>query len=206
MFYWLYWISQTTSKDFSVFKLQKELKEIKLFGDSLKDLETSCDAILQAFTNLYQSNQAYPYYRDLVPTFYFEVHFVDSVQPPTFLPSDHDQAKRNYRSFGDAVRIFLHSGTTILEASSLKTYLKLLSLSDIHDVFILLWVLIFSLRPQLAEDYHDYHFDVDNLEIIPGEHISKFYQRVIKLSTEIKLSNICNGNIALLAYRFIFLL
>jgi hypothetical protein len=55
---------QPTSKDFLVFKLQKELKEIKLFGDSLKDLETFWDAILRAFTNLCQSNQAYPYYRD----------------------------------------------------------------------------------------------------------------------------------------------
>jgi hypothetical protein len=197
---------QPTFKVFSVFKLQKELKEIKHFGDSLKDLETFWDAILQAFTNLCQSNQAYPYYRDLVPTFTFKVHFVDSVQPPRFLPSDHDQAKCNYSSFGDAVRIFHHTGTTILEALSPKTYLKLLSLLDIHDGFILLWDLIFSLSPQLAGDHHDYRFDIDALAIIPGKHISKFYQSVIKLSTEIKLSNIRNGIMALLAYQFIFLL
>jgi hypothetical protein len=197
---------QPTSKDFSVFKLQKELKEIKLYGDSLKELETFWDAILRAFTNLCQSNQAYPYYRDLKPVFSFQVHFVDSVQPPRFLPAEHDQAKRNYKSFGDAVRIFLQSGTTILETSSPKTYLKLLSLSDIHDGFVLLRDLIFSLSPQLAGDYHDYRFDIDALGIIPGEHISKFYQRVLKLSTEITLSNISNGNMALLAYRFIFLL
>ena len=63
---------------------------------------------------------------------------MDSVQPPRFLPVEHDQAKRNYKSFGDAVRIFLQSGTTILETSSPKTYWKLLSLSDIHDGFVLL--------------------------------------------------------------------
>ncbi len=60
---------QNTSKDFSVFKLQKELKEIKLLGDTLKDLEIFWDAILSAFTNLCQINQAYPYYRDLKSTF-----------------------------------------------------------------------------------------------------------------------------------------
>jgi hypothetical protein len=87
-----------------------------------------------------------------------------------------------------------------LEASSPKTYLKLLSLSDIHDGFLLLQDLIFSLSPQLAGDYHDYRFNIDAFAIIPGEHISIFYQRVIKLSTEIKLSNIHNGNMALLAY------
>jgi hypothetical protein len=36
--------------------------------------------------------------------------------------------------------------------------------------------------------------------------MSKFYQRMIKLSTEITLSNICNGNMALLGYHFLFLL
>jgi len=197
---------QPTSKDFSVFKLQKELKELKLLGDSLRDLETFWDAILQAFTNLCQSNQAYPYYRDLDPKFTFQEHFVDLIKPPRFLPIDHDQAKRNYRSFGDALRIFLHSGTSILESSSPKAYLKLLSLCDTVDGFALLHDLIFSLSPQLAGDYHDYRTDIDALTIIPGEHISKFYLRVIKLSTEIKLSNINNGSMALLAYRFIYLL
>jgi hypothetical protein len=86
---------------------------------------------------------------------------VDSIQPPRFLPVDHDQAKHNYRSFGDAIRIFLHSGTATLETSPSKTYLKLLSLSDIHDGFALFRDLIFSLSPQLAGEYHDYRFDID---------------------------------------------
>ncbi len=119
---------QSTSKDFSVFKLQKELKEIKLSGDSLKELEIFWDAILRAFTNLCQSNQAYPYYRYLDPTFSFQLHFVDSIAPPRFLPAEHDQAKRNYRSFGDAVRIFLQSGTAILESSSPKNLLEIIIL------------------------------------------------------------------------------
>jgi hypothetical protein len=94
---------QATSKDFSVFKLQKELKEIKLFGDSLKDLEIFWDAILGAFTNLCQINQAFPYYRDLDKHFTFESHLVDPIKPPRFLPIDTDQVRRNYRSFGDAL-------------------------------------------------------------------------------------------------------
>lgn len=62
------------------------------------------------------------------------------------------------------------------------------------------------MSPQLAGDYHDYRNDIDTLVIIPGEHLSKFYQRVIQLSNKITLSNIQNGNAALLAYRFISLL
>ncbi len=197
---------QPPSKDFSVFKLQKEIKEIKLSGDSLKDLEIFWDAILRAFTNLCQCNQAYPYYRDLDPSFTFFAHFVDSIKPPRFLPVDHEQAKRNYRSFGDALRIFLNSGTSILESSSPKAYLKLLSFCNIQDGFELLHDITFSLSPQLAGDYHDYRVDIEALQIISGEYISKFYQRVLKLSTEIQLSNIHNGNMALLAYRFISLL
>jgi len=197
---------QVTSKDFSVFKLQKELKEIKLFGDNLKDLEIFWDAILGAFTNLCQTNQAYPYYRDLKSDFSFKSHLVDSIKPPRFLPIDHDQALRNYRSFGDALRIFLQSGTTIVEMSSPKTYLQLISLCDTNDGFLLLRDLIFSLSPQLSGNYHDYRQEIDNLQIISGEHLSKFYQRTIRLSNEIRLSNIPNGNMALLAYRFLVLL
>jgi hypothetical protein len=98
---------QQTSKDFSVSKLQKELKDIKLCGDILKDLEIFWDAIRRAFTNLCQVNQAYLYYRDLKPDFGFKTHLVDSVKPPRYLPVDSDQVQRNYRSFGDALRIFL---------------------------------------------------------------------------------------------------
>jgi hypothetical protein len=43
-------------KELSVFKLQKELKKIKLTGDSLRDLEIFWDSILHAFTNLCQSD------------------------------------------------------------------------------------------------------------------------------------------------------
>ena len=50
------------TKDFSVSKLQKELKDVTLGGDLLKDLELFWDAILRAFTNLCHTSQAYRYY------------------------------------------------------------------------------------------------------------------------------------------------
>jgi hypothetical protein len=78
---------QLTSKDFSVFKLQKELKEIKLSGDSLKDIEIFWDAVLRAFTNLCQVNQAYPYYRDLTSTFSFKKAFCGIYSTSTLLTS-----------------------------------------------------------------------------------------------------------------------
>jgi len=101
------------------------------------------------------------------------------VTPPKYLSIDSAQAKCNYRSFGDALRIFLHSGTSIMEATSPGTYLKLLSLSDTLDGFALLKELVFSLSPQLSGDYHDYRSEIEALAIIHGEHISKFYQCVI---------------------------
>jgi len=197
---------QTISKDFSVSKLQKELKDIKLTSDTLKDIEIFWDAILGAFTNLCQVNQAFPYYRDLSRDFTFSVHFIDKIVPPRYLPIETMQVKQNYRSFGDALRIFLRSGTQINETSSPKAYLKLLSLCHVHDGFLLLHDLVFTLSPQLSGDYYDFRCDIDNLAIIPGEHLTKFYQRVINLSNEIMIANIQNGNMALLAYRFVSLL
>jgi hypothetical protein len=154
---------QATTKEFSVFKLQKELKEIKLTGDFLHDLEIFWGLILCAFTNLCQSDQAYDYYHDLSAHFTFEKHIVDPIKPPKYLSIDQAQVKRNYCSFGDALRIFLNSGTTIVEASSPKAYLKLLSLCDTQDGFVLLRDLVFSLSPQLSGDFHDYRSDIEAL-------------------------------------------
>jgi len=92
------------------------------------------------------------------------------------------------------------------ESSTPKPYLQLLSLCDTHYGFVLLCTLVFSLSPQLSGDYHHYCHDIDTLAIIPGEHLSKFFQCVNKLSNEITLSSIHNENMALLAYHFIYLL
>jgi hypothetical protein len=43
---------QSDSKDFNVSKLQKEIKDIKLLGDTLKDLEIFWDATLCTFKRL----------------------------------------------------------------------------------------------------------------------------------------------------------
>ena len=64
----------------------------------------------------------------------------------------------------------------------------------------------FSLSPQLSGDYYDYRVDIAHLSIQPGEHLSKFYQRTIQLSTEITLANIPNGGMAELVLRFLTLL
>ncbi len=55
---------------------------------------------------------------------------------------------------------FVNSGTTIVEASSPKAYLKLLTLCDTQDGFVLLRDLVFSLSPQLSGDFHDYRPDI----------------------------------------------
>ncbi len=83
-----------------------------MFGDSLKDIETFWDAILRAFTNLCQNNQAYPHYRDLDPSFQFWTHLVGDKRTSKLSSTDYEQSKRNYRSFGDALRIFLRSKST----------------------------------------------------------------------------------------------
>jgi hypothetical protein len=129
---------QQTSKDFSVSKLQKELKDIKLHGDTLKDLEIFWDAILGAFTNLCQINQAYPYYRDLQPDFTFKMHLVDSVKPPKYLPIDCNQVQQ-----------IIDPLATLLESFSILV-LRLLSLPLLKHTYsyclyvILVTVLFYS--------------------------------------------------------------
>jgi len=87
-----------------------------------------------------------------------------------------------------------------------KVYLRLLSLCDLRDGFKVLQELIFSSSPQLSGDYYDYRTDIAHLNVKPGEQLSKFYQRVIALSTEIQLANIPNGDMAELAQHYISIL
>jgi hypothetical protein len=196
---------QSDSKDFCVSKLQKEIKDIKLLGDTLKELEIFWDAVLCAFTNLCHL-QIYPYYRDLQPTFDFQAHLVGDENTTQLSSADYNQAKRNYRTFGDALRIFLRAGSTISETTCPQAYLCLLSLCDTQDGFSIFKELIFTLSPQLSGDYRDFRQDIIKISIHPGEHLSKLYQRIIELSTEIKLAHIKNGSMAELALHFLTLL
>ena len=198
--------TQPETKDFSVSKLQKELKDVNRDGDLLKDIELFWDAIQRAFTNLCRISQAYPYYCDLQVSFSFDLHFIGDPTVTRLSQNDLQQAKRNYRSFGDALRLHLRSPTTVSETKCPKAYLQLLSLSDEHDGFVLLRDLVFSLSPQLSGIFHDYRIDIAALHIQPSEHITKFYQRIIELSMEIKLANISDGCITDLGFCFIQLL
>jgi len=196
---------QSDSKEFCVSKLQKEIKDIKLLGDTLKELEIFWDAVLCAFTNLCHL-QIYPYYRDLQPTFDFHKHLVGDKDTMQLSSTDYNQAKRDYCTFGDALRIFLHAGSTISESTCPQAYLRLLSLCDTRDGFSIFRELIFTLSPQLSGDYHDFRPDITRISIHPGEHLSKFYQRIIELSTKIKLAHIKNGSMVELALHFLTLL
>jgi hypothetical protein len=148
--------------------------------------------------------QLYPYYR--APTFDFKLHLVGDQFKAKLLQQEYDQGLRNYRSFGDVLCLFLHTTTTVTEELSPKAYLHLLSICDVQDGFQILRDLVFSLSPQLSGDYYDYRVDIAHLSIQPGEHLSKFYQRTIQLSTEITLANIPNGGMAELALQFLTLL
>ncbi len=124
----------------------------------------------------------------------------------TLSPTDYEQAKHSYRSFGDAIRIFLHTPSTIPETSCPQTYLQLISLCDIRDGFILLQTLVFTCSPQLSGRYRDYRHQINSLSLTSGEHLSKFYQRAVQLSTEITLSRTSDGSSTDLHYKFLSLL
>jgi hypothetical protein len=85
-------------------------------------------------------------------------------------------------------------------------YLQFLSFYETHAGFALLRDLIFHRSPQLNGSYRDFRADITNLIIVPGEHLSKFYQRTLQLHTEISLANIPNGSSTDLCYRFLELL
>jgi hypothetical protein len=106
--------TQTETKDFSVSKFTKELERVKLHGDKLRDLELFWDSIQRALTNVCQTNQIFPYYRDLDANFTFRLHFLGDSRNPKLSPSDFDQTKRNYRSFGDALRLHLRTTTPVI--------------------------------------------------------------------------------------------
>lgn len=97
--------AQLESKEFYISKFTKELEHITLQSDSLKDLEIFWDSIQCALTNICQTNQVFPYYRDLTSTFTFCLLLLGDPKQPNYFPLDFDQAKRNYCSFGDALYI-----------------------------------------------------------------------------------------------------
>jgi hypothetical protein len=197
---------QAESKDFNASKLHLGLKDIILSGDSLKELELFWDSILRVITNLCQNNQSYPYYCDLKKDFTFWNHLVGDLHQPNIPSSDYEQAKRNYRSFGDVLRIFLHTPSTIAEANCPQAHLQLISLCDTRDGFLLLQTLLFNCSPQLNGRYRNFRHDIGKLTIVPGEHLSKFYQRTMQPSTEINLSGTTDGSSTELSYKFLSLL
>jgi len=83
-----------------------------------------------------------------------------------------------------------------------KAHLQLLSLCGVWEGCHSLHEFIFSLSSRLSGDYYDHCIDIALLTIHSGEHISKFNQRVIQLSTEITLANIPKGGMAELGYQF----
>lgn len=51
---------------------------------------------------------------------------------------DYEQAKYNYRSFGDVLINFLNTPAIITEANFPQAYLQLIALCDTRDGFLLL--------------------------------------------------------------------
>jgi hypothetical protein len=98
---------QKESKDFHVSKLIKLLELEVLHSDSLQDLEIFFDSILSHFNTVALTNDLYPRYRDLPPTFDFYRHLCQLDR--TICPSSMDQAQglANYKSSGTGLRRFL---------------------------------------------------------------------------------------------------
>jgi len=89
-------------------------------------LEIFWDAILWAFMNLCQLNQVYPDYRDLHSSFDFWNHLVGDPTKTKLSTKDYQQVQCNYHSFGDALRLFLHTSATISTTTCPKSYQQLL--------------------------------------------------------------------------------
>jgi hypothetical protein len=114
--------------------------------------------------------------------------------------------KLNYRSFGDTLRLYLLTPSTIPKTTCPKPFIKLLSLKSIKDGFKLLREFIFQLSPQLDGIFINFTATITSLAIINSDHISEFYSQVQDLSHEIRLANLPDGNAAVLPYYFLFLL
>jgi hypothetical protein len=98
---------QKESKDLHVSKLVKLLELEVLHSDSLQDLEIFFDSILSHFNTVALTNDLYPRYCDLPPTFdiYRQLCQLDRTIRPS--PMDQAQGLANYKSFGTGLCRFL---------------------------------------------------------------------------------------------------
>jgi hypothetical protein len=156
--------------------------------------------------NICQVNQVFPYYWDLDSTFTLIYIYLAIQGNQNFLNQILNRQNIITIPLEMQIRLFLHTTTTIEEQRCPDTYLQLLSFYDVHDGLVLLCDLVFYRSPQLKGSYHDFRAAITNLTILPGEHLSKFYQFTIQLYTEIQLSSIPNGSSTDLCYRFLELL
>lgn len=195
--------AQNDSKDFSISKFVKDLERIALTNDLLQAYEHFWDSILHAFNNICTENQVFPYCKDLKKDFDFKSHLCAN---PRLNPSELIQVKLNYRSFGDTLRLYLLTPSTVPKTTCPKAFIKFLSLKSIKDGFKLLREFIFQLSPQLDGIFINFTGTIISLTIINGEHISEFYSQVQDLSHEIHLANLPDGNAATLHYQFLSLL
>ena len=56
-------------------------------------------------------------------------------------------------------------------------------------VFNVIFQLVFTLNPQLGEDYMDLQQYIDQFQILDGEPLLSFYLRVLQMMQQIKLQN-----------------
>jgi hypothetical protein len=87
-----------------------------------------------------------------------------------------------------------------------ETALQLLSLRKDSDGFAILQNLVKLRSPQLQGKFKDYRGLINDLQIIPGEHIREFFSRAESLGQEIDLAQLEDGSNAALCERFLTLL
>lgn len=99
-------------------------------NDSLQALEQFWDCIHHAFNTICTKNQVFPYYKDLKKD--FDVKF-NLCSNSCLKPSKIIQVKKNYRSFGETLHLYLLTPSTVSQATCSKAFLRLFSLKGSKD-------------------------------------------------------------------------
>ena len=163
-------------------KYNDNLKNIKLEGDSLIELQNVWNALDTAFTSTLNANKGLEEYEKLQITF-----SAWEVLVPPMGHTQRNQAICAYENFTRVLRDHLMKKETIDKGTSPKAYRCLMKNQLTKDGFNLLTKIIIKCSPQLGGDERELVNYVNELQIQDGEEIVEFYHRANKMECEIEL-------------------